>query len=157
MKHERLILVFPRFNREIHISHQPIHPVIGAQAARKIGAGCGAVAACLPFFVAIDKVFFKDAVLDGKPLKFAGAQQVMEATFSGRPDDSANGTSSANLAIGEFGKFARPDLFKVFATNPSNARCMSEEFLVPHDSPVKTNRMTSRTVREASSPAQPPT
>jgi hypothetical protein len=36
-----------------------------------------------------------------EPLKFAGAQQVMEAVLAGRADGTANGTGSANIAIGE--------------------------------------------------------
>ena len=55
--------------------------------------------------------------------------------LSGRSDGSSNGTGSANLAIGEI---AQPGLFKIFATNPSNAKYVLEEFLVPKDSPVKT-------------------
>src|SRR6476619_8198744 len=59
----------------------------------------------------------------------------MEAMLSGRSDGSANGTGSANLAIGEI---AQPGPFKIFATNPSNAKYVLEEFLLPKDSPVKT-------------------
>ncbi|WP_295545081.1 ABC transporter substrate-binding protein, partial [uncultured Pseudacidovorax sp.] len=92
------------------------------------------VAAGLPFFAALEKGYFKDAGLDVEPLKFAGAQQVMEAMLSGRGDGSANGTGSANLAIGEI---AQPGLFKIFCTNPSNAKFVLEEFLVPKDSPIK--------------------
>jgi NitT/TauT family transport system substrate-binding protein len=73
--------------------------------------------------------------LEVEPLKFAGAQQVMEAMLAGRSDGSSNGTGSANLAIGEI---AQPGLFKIFATNPSNAKYVLEEFLVPKDSPVRT-------------------
>jgi NitT/TauT family transport system substrate-binding protein len=106
-----------------------------AQAAPKIRVGYWPVAAGLPFFAAIDKGYFKEAGLDVEPLKFAGAQQVMEAMLSGRSDGSANGTGSANLAIGEI---AQPGLFKIFATNPSNAKYVLEEFLVPVGSTVKT-------------------
>ena len=106
-----------------------------AQAAPKIRIGYWPVAAGLPFFAAVEKGYFKEAGLDVEPLKFAGAQQVMEAMLSGRSDGSANGTGSANLAIGEI---AQPGLFKIFATNPSNAKYVLDEFLVPKDSPVKT-------------------
>jgi NitT/TauT family transport system substrate-binding protein len=106
-----------------------------AQAAPKIRIGFWPVAAGLPFFAAVEKGYFKEAGVDVEPLKFAGAQQVMEAILSGRSDGSANGTGSANLAIGEI---AQPGLFKIFATNPSNAKYVLEEFLVPKDSPVKT-------------------
>ena len=106
-----------------------------AQTAPKIRIGYWPVAAGLPFFAAIEKGYFKEAGLEVEALKFAGAQQVMEAMLSGRSDGSSNGTGSANLAIGEI---AQPGLFKIFATNPSNAKYVLEEFLVPKDSPVKT-------------------
>jgi NitT/TauT family transport system substrate-binding protein len=105
-----------------------------AQAGPKIRIGFWPVAAGLPFFAAIEKGYFKEAGLEVEPLKFAGAQQVMEAMLAGRSDGSSNGTGSANLAIGEI---AQPGLFKIFATNPSNAKHVLEEFLVPKDSPVK--------------------
>ena len=108
--------------------------LVAAQGAPKIRIGYWPVAAGLPFFAAVEKGFFKEAGLEVEALKFAGAQQVMEAMLSGRSDGSANGTGSANLAIGEI---AQPGLFKIFATNPSNAKYVLEEFLVPKDSPVK--------------------
>ena len=108
--------------------------LVKAQAGPKIRVGYWPVAAGLPFFAAIEKGYFKEAGLEVEALKFAGAQQVMEAMLSGRSDGSSNGTGSANLAIGEI---AQPGLFKIFATNPSNAKYVLEEFLVPKDSPVK--------------------
>ena len=109
--------------------------IVRAQARPKIRIGYWPVAAGLPFFAAIEKGYFKEAGLDVEALKFAGAQQVMEAMLAGRSDGSANGTGSANLAIGEI---AQPGLFKIFATNPSNAKFVLDEFIVPKDSPVKT-------------------
>ena len=105
-----------------------------AQAAPKIRIGFWPVAAGLPFFAAIDRGYFKEAGLEVEPLKFAGAQQVMEAMLSGRSDGSSNGTGSANLAIGEI---AQPGLFKIFCTNPSNAKFVLDEFIVAKDSPIK--------------------
>jgi NitT/TauT family transport system substrate-binding protein len=109
-------------------------PALVRAQAVKIRIGFWPVAAGLPFFSAIEKGYFKEAGLDVEPLKFAGAQQVMEAMLSGRSDGSSNGTGSANLAIGEI---AQPGLFKIFATNPSNAKYVLDEFIVPKDSPVK--------------------
>lgn len=109
--------------------------IVRAQSGPKIRIGFWPVAAGLPFFAAIEKGYFKQAGLDVEPLKFAGAQQVMEAMLSGRSDGSSNGTGSANLGIGEI---AQPGLFKIFATNPSNAKFVLDEFIVPKDSPVKT-------------------
>ncbi|WP_394787311.1 ABC transporter substrate-binding protein [Rhodoferax sp.] len=110
-------------------------PAIVRAQSVKLRIGFWPVAAGLPFFAAVDKGYFKEAGLEVEPLKFAGAQQVMEAMLSGRSDGSANGTGSANLAIGEI---AQPGLFKIFATNPSNAKFVLDEFIVPKDSPVKT-------------------
>ncbi len=110
-------------------------PAIVRAQGTKIRIGFWPVAAGLPFFAAVEKGYFKEAGLDVEPLKFAGAQQVMEAMLAGRSDGSSNGTGSANLAIGEI---AQPGLFKIFATNPSNAKYVLDEFIVPKDSPVKT-------------------
>ena len=109
--------------------------VVLAQATPKIRIGFWPVAAGLPFFAAIDRGYFKEAGLDVEPLKFAGAQQVMEGMLAGRCDGSSNGTGSANLAIGEI---AQPGLFKIFCTNPSNAKFVLDEFIVAKDSPIKT-------------------
>ena len=108
---------------------------VRAQAGPKIRVGYWPVAAGLPFFAAIEKGYFKEAGLDVEALKFAGAQQVMEAMLSGRSDGSSNGTGAANLAIGEI---AQPGLFKIFATNPSNAKYVLDEFITAKDSPIKT-------------------
>ncbi|WP_233234794.1 ABC transporter substrate-binding protein [Bordetella sp. LUAb4] len=108
---------------------------VRAQSAPKIRIGFWPVAAALPFFAAVEKGYFKDAGLEVEVQKFAGAQQVMEGMLAGRCDGSANGVGSANLAIGEI---AQPGMFKIFCTNPSNAKNVLEEFLVAKDSPYKT-------------------
>ncbi len=109
--------------------------ILRAQTMPKIRIGYWPVAAGLPFFAAVDRGFFKEVGLDVEPLKFAGAQQVMEAMLSGRSDGSSNGTGAANLAIGEI---AQPGLFKIFCTNPSNASFVLDQFLVPIASTVRT-------------------
>ena len=109
--------------------------IVLAQSTPKLRIGYWPVAAGLPFFAAIEKGYFKEAGLDVEPLKFAGAQQVMEAMLSGRSDGSSNGTGSANLAIGEI---AQPGLFKIFCTNPSNAKFVLDEFISAKDGPIKT-------------------
>ncbi|MBT9528406.1 MAG: ABC transporter substrate-binding protein, partial [Rhizobacter sp.] len=85
--------------------------VLRAQTGPKIRIGYWPIAAGLPFYSAIELGYFKEAGLDVEPLKFAGAQQVMEAVLSGRADGTANGTGSANIAIGEI---AQPGTFKIF-------------------------------------------
>ena len=109
--------------------------IVRAQSGAKIRIGYWPVAAGLPFYAAVDKGYFKEAGLDVDAIKFAGAQQVMEAMLSGRCDGSANGTGAGNLGVGEI---ASPGLFKIIATNPSNAKYVLDEFLVPKDSPITT-------------------
>ncbi|MGY8525396.1 ABC transporter substrate-binding protein [Paracidovorax citrulli] len=108
--------------------------IVRAQASPAIRIGFWPVASGLPFFVALDKGYFKEAGLDVQPLKFASPQQVTEAILAGRAEGSANGTASAALAIGEI---AQPGLVKIFCTNPTNAKYVLDEFIVAKDSPVK--------------------
>jgi NitT/TauT family transport system substrate-binding protein len=110
-------------------------PALVRAQTPKIRIGYWPVAAGLPFYAAVEKGYFKEAGLDVEAIKFAGAQQVMEAMLSGRCDGSSNGTGSGNLGVGEI---ASPGLFKIIATNPSNAKYVLDQFLVPKDSPVKT-------------------
>ncbi len=109
--------------------------LVRAQAGPKFRIGYWPIAAGLPFYAAVELGYFKEAGLDVEPVRFAGAQQVMEAVLSGRADGTANGTGSANIAIGEL---AAPGTFKVFCSNPSNAKNVLDEFIVPASSTVKT-------------------
>lgn len=108
--------------------------LVRAESAAHVRIGYWPVAAGLPFYAAVEKGYFREAGLEVEPLKFAGAQQVMEAMLAGRSDGSSNGTGSANLAIGEL---ASPGLFKIFASNPSNAKFVLDEFLVASAAPYK--------------------
>ncbi|MBX3622376.1 MAG: ABC transporter substrate-binding protein [Rhizobacter sp.] len=107
---------------------------VRAQAGPKIRIGYWPIAAGLPFYAAVELGYFKEAGLDVEVLKFAGAQQVMEAVLSDRADGTANGTGSANIAIGEI---AAPGTFKIFCSNPSNAKNVLDEVIVPVGSPAK--------------------
>jgi NitT/TauT family transport system substrate-binding protein len=109
--------------------------LLRAQSGPKMRIGYWPIAAGLPFYAAIELGYFKEAGLDVEALRFAGAQQVMEAVLSGRADGTSNGTGSANIAIGEL---AAPGTFKIFASNPSNAKNVLDEFIVPAASSAKT-------------------
>jgi NitT/TauT family transport system substrate-binding protein len=109
--------------------------LLRAQTGPKMRIGYWPIAAGLPFYAAIELGYFKEAGLDVEALRFAGAQQVMEAVLSGRADGTSNGTGSANIAIGEL---AAPGTFKIFASNPSNAKNVLDEFIVPAASTAKT-------------------
>jgi len=108
--------------------------LVRAQGTPKIRIGYWPIAAGLPFYAALELGYFKEAGLDVEALKFAGAQQVMEAVLSGRADGTANGTGSANIAIGEI---AQPGTFKIFCSNPSNVKNVLDEVIVPVASPAK--------------------
>lgn len=108
---------------------------VRAQAGPKLRIGYWPIAAGLPFYAAHELGYFKEAGLDVEPQRFAGAQQVMEAVLSGRAEGTSNGTGSANIAIGEI---AAPGTFKIFCSNPSNAKNVLDEIIVPAASPAKT-------------------
>lgn len=109
--------------------------IVRAQAPVKIRVGYWPIAAGLPFYAAVEQGYFKTAGLDVEVQRFAGAQQIMEAMLADRCDGSANGTGSANIAIGEI---AAPGSFKIFCSNPSNAKNVLDEMLVPAGSTAKT-------------------
>jgi len=108
--------------------------VLRAQGGPKLRIGYWPIAAGLPFYAAVELGYFKEAGLNVEPLKFAGAQQIMEGMLSDRADGSANGTGSANIAIGEI---AAPGTFKIFCSNPSNAKHVLDEVIVPANSTAK--------------------
>ncbi|RZJ25240.1 MAG: ABC transporter substrate-binding protein [Haliea sp.] len=110
-------------------------PAVHAQAGPKIRIGYWPIAAGLPFYAAVELGYFKEAGLNVEALKFAGAQQIMEGMLSDRCDGSANGTGSANIAIGEI---AAPGSFKIFCSNPSNVKNVLDEVIVPAASTAKT-------------------
>jgi NitT/TauT family transport system substrate-binding protein len=106
-----------------------------AQSGPKIRIGYWPIAAGLPFYCAVELGYFKEAGLNVEVLRFAGAQQIMEAMLADRCDGSANGTGSANIAVGEM---AAPGSFKIFCSNPSNAKNVLDEIIVPTASTAKT-------------------
>ena len=108
--------------------------ILRAQAGPKIRIGYWPIAAGLPFYSAVELGYFKAAGLDVEVQRYAGAQQIMEAMLADRCDGSANGTGSANIAIGEI---AAPGSFKIFCSNPSNVKNVLDQVLVPTASSAK--------------------
>lgn len=109
-------------------------PSAARAADDKILIGYWPIAAGLPFYVALEKGYFKEVGLNVEGVKFASASQVVEAMVAGRIQGSANGTASAALALGEI---ASPNLFKIICSNPSNQKYVLDEFLVPINSTAK--------------------
>ncbi len=109
-------------------------PAMAKAADDKILIGYWPIAAGLPFYVALEKGFFKEAGLNVEGAKFASASQVAEAMVAGRIHGSANGTASAALALAEI---SSPGLLKIICSNPSSHKYVLDEFLVPVGSPAK--------------------
>ena len=107
---------------------------VHAQSGPKIRIGYWPIAAGLPFYAALELGYFKEAGVNVEAQRFAGAQQIMEGMLSDRTDGSANGTGSANIAIGEL---AAPGTFKIICSNPSNVKNVLDEMLVPANSTAK--------------------
>ncbi|MDM0111480.1 ABC transporter substrate-binding protein [Variovorax sp. J22R133] len=107
---------------------------VRAQSSSKVRIGYWPIAAGLPFYAAVEQGFFKAAGVDVEVQRYAAAQQIMEAMLADRCDGSANGTGSANIAIGEI---AAPGSFKIFCSNPSNQKNVLDEMLVPIGSTAK--------------------
>jgi NitT/TauT family transport system substrate-binding protein len=105
------------------------------ETGKKVIIGYWPIAAGLPLYLALEKGYFKEVGLDVQGNKAAGAQQVVEGLIAGRVQGSANGTGSGNLALGEI---LQPGLFKIIASNPSNAKNVLDQILVAKDSPIKT-------------------
>ena len=78
-----------------------------ANAADKVKVGVSWSSSDLPLLFALDKGYFKEAGLDVEAIKFAGAQQVMEAMLSGRCDGSATTGRTGNRNGGSGGDNGR--------------------------------------------------
>ncbi len=113
--------------------------MVRAQATPKIRIGFWPVALALPFFVAIEKGYFKEAGLDVEPLKFASAQQVMEAMLSGRAAKAA--------------PTARRRPSSRSARSPSLGCSRSSAPIRPTPSTCSTSSSSRRTARSRRSPS----
>jgi NitT/TauT family transport system substrate-binding protein len=110
-------------------------PTQARAEASTIRIGFWPIAAGIPLYAGVSHAVFKQAGLQVEAVKFASAQQVVEAMIAGRIHGSANGTASAALALGDI---AEPGLCKIIAANPSNAKLVLDEVLVDAKSGYKT-------------------
>ena len=99
-----------------------------------IRVGYWPVASALPFFVAMDKGYFKKAGLTVEGQKFSSPQQVSQELIAGRLQFAANGTATGALALAEI---AQPGLLKVVATNVSDSKNVLDEVIVSTKSSAK--------------------
>ena len=109
-------------------------PLSARAADDKILSGSWPIAAGLPWYLALENGFFKEAGLNVEAVRFASPSQIAEAMVAGRVHGSANGTASAALGLAEI---VSPGLLKIVCSNPSNYKHVLDEFLVPIDSTAK--------------------
>lgn len=100
----------------------------------KISVGFWPVASGLPLFLAVKKGYFQEAGLDVEAVKFASPNQVAEALIAGRIQGTGNGVASGALGLAEI---TSPGLFKILASNPSNAKYILDQVIVAKDSPIR--------------------
>lgn len=105
-----------------------------ANTGGKIKIGYWPIAGGLPFFVALEKGYFKEAGLDVESVKYASPQQVIEAMIADRVHGAATGTASLSLAVAEI---ASPNLATIFAANPSNRHHVLDEIIVAANNPIR--------------------
>ena len=110
-------------------------PALARAQDNTIRIGYWPIAAGIPLYAGVNHDVFKQAGLQVEAVKFASAQQVVEAMIAGRIHGSANGTASAALGLGDI---AEPGLCKIIAANPSNAKLVLDEVLVAEKSDYKT-------------------
>lgn len=105
-----------------------------AQSGTKILVGYWPVTAALPFFVASQMGYFKDAGVDVELVRFSDQVKVTEALLAGRIAATATGTGSTQLALAEI---ASPNFFKILGANLSSEKSVLDEFIVAKGSPFK--------------------
>lgn len=105
-----------------------------AEQPGKISIGFWPVASGLPLFLAVEKGYFKEAGLEVEAVKFASPNQVAESLIAGRLQGTGNGVASGALGLAEI---ASPGLFKIFASNPSNAQHILDQIIVGKDSSIQ--------------------
>jgi NitT/TauT family transport system substrate-binding protein len=110
-------------------------PALARAQDSTIRIGFWPIAAGIPLYAGVSHAIFKQAGLQVESVKFASAQQVVEAMIAGRIHGSANGTASAALALGDI---AEPGMCRIIAANPSNAKLVLDEVLVAAKSGYKT-------------------
>jgi NitT/TauT family transport system substrate-binding protein len=92
------------------------------------------VAAALPYFIGVEKGFFKNAGIDVTLVKYSDQIKVVEHLVSGRIDGISCGVGTATEMNGEL---ASPGLFKILVSNVSSETSILDELLVAKDSPIK--------------------
>jgi NitT/TauT family transport system substrate-binding protein len=105
-----------------------------AQTPPKLLVGYWPISSALPFFVAAQKGYWKDAGVDIELVKFSDQVKVTEALLAGRIDATATGTGSTQLGLAEA---ASPNFFKILAANLSSAKSILDEVIVAKDAPYK--------------------
>lgn len=104
-----------------------------ANAADKVRVGVFPASAALPFYVAQNRGYFKDADLDVEEVPMNSHPLTVQALITGSIDAASNLVTleAANMAV------RRPDSFRYIALSGQNARYVVEQFVVRTGSTAK--------------------
>lgn len=105
-----------------------------AQAADRIKVGVFPSSAALPFYVAVNRGYFKEADLEIEEVPMTSHPLTVQALVSNGIDAAANLVTleGANMEM------RRPNTLKYISLNGQNAQHMIEQFIVKADSPART-------------------
>ncbi|CAN7765946.1 ABC transporter substrate-binding protein [Variovorax sp. LjRoot290] len=105
-----------------------------AQAADRIKVGVFPSSAALPFYVAVNRGYFKEADLEIEEVPMTSHPLTVQALVSNGIDAAANLVTleGANM------ESRRPNTLKYISLNGQNAQHMIEQFVVKADSPART-------------------
>lgn len=88
----------------------------------------------LPFYLAVDKGYFKAEGLDVEPVKFEAPNQIIDALLSNQVGIAAPGAAAGITAVSQSKK---PDTIKIFSVQGGTDTLTNESFVVKKDSSIK--------------------
>jgi len=87
----------------------------------------------LPFYLAVDKGYFKTEGLDIEPVKFEAPNQIIDALLSNQVGFAAPGAAAGITAVSQSKK---PDSIKIYSVQGGTETLTNESFVVKTDSTI---------------------
>ena len=87
----------------------------------------------LPFYLALEKGYFKDAGVNVEPMKFEAPNQIIDALLSNQVGFAAPGAAAGITAVSQNKK---PGTIKIFGIQGGTDVLATESFVVPADSTI---------------------
>jgi NitT/TauT family transport system substrate-binding protein len=124
---------FLRFTAALALAASSVAVPLAAQAADKIKFGVFPSSASLPFYIAQNRGWFKEAGLDVEEIPMTSHPLTVQALIAGSIDGAANLVTleGANM------ESRRPGTLKYISLNGQNSQYVIEQFVVKASSPAK--------------------